>query len=420
MESNFSNRTQIYPRNRYQERSFLQSLNLLALSAKINIFTTLVFIIIGLIGNSLAIYVFSHKRFRTNSSHVYLLCLAIIDSLFIVIHLIEDTSKTYKDHFLNETTFKNSILNVFYLTDQFELACRLVNSVRYVLRFISAYIVVAFTIQRLSIVYRPLSVRFKTKKSAWKSIALISLIACLMNSWVPFLFHVQKNNLNIDYCDINIKYKEEYFKVNMIYIFLIMLIPIVTILVCNSLIIYKTFRNDLDRKSLRPINLKATARKTDNNCNNMKKALSNTNINCTQGKSAAKLAETLALPERISNLSGSSTNINSKLKVKPHYLTVNQMINKNKKSSQSHSKKLLKTLTLISFSYAFLNMPYLLTWMLYFYKTALNKLDRIMENYLLVSLELSEMFYVLNYCVKFYIYCASGSIFCNQLKYTSN
>ena len=56
-------------------------------TVKINIFTSTFILLIGLIGHSLTIFLYSQKRFLLNSSNVYLLCLAIIDSLFLMVHL---------------------------------------------------------------------------------------------------------------------------------------------------------------------------------------------------------------------------------------------------------------------------------------------------------------------------------------------
>ena len=55
-------------------------------SRKINIFFTILIIIIGLVGNIMTVSVFMQKRFRINSSCVYLLCMAISDGLFLIIH----------------------------------------------------------------------------------------------------------------------------------------------------------------------------------------------------------------------------------------------------------------------------------------------------------------------------------------------
>ena len=231
---------------------------------------------------------------------------------------------------------------------------------------------------------------------------VIGLISLLINMWVPFMFVIQRfnnNNMSLNYCDINTDYKEQYFLINMIYIFLIMLIPILIIIVCNTLIIYKTFKSDTNRKRLQ----KETKR-------------------AAESVSLVTNRLTIAEPIEMNVISCHSTqlnkNRNSQPTFKPHYLTVNQMINK--KNRQSNSSKILKTLTIISFSYVILNMPYLLTWMVYFYQTALSRPDIVTQNYLLVLLEFCEMFYILNYAVKFYIYCASSSVFCEQLKYSRN
>ncbi len=56
---------------------------------KINIFCTIFITILGLIGNSLTMSVYINKRFRINSSCVYLLCMAFSDGLFLIIHFFE-------------------------------------------------------------------------------------------------------------------------------------------------------------------------------------------------------------------------------------------------------------------------------------------------------------------------------------------
>lgn len=236
-----------------------------------------------------------------------------------------------------------------------------------------------------------------TSRSAWKTVALIGLISFLINLWVPFMFVIQRfnnNNISLNYCDINTDYKEQYFLLNMIYIFLIMLIPILIIIVCNTLIIYKTFKNDTNRKKLQKETKRAEA--------------------VTLVASRLSIADPIEM--NVISCHTSDLIKNRREPFKPHYLTVNQMINK--KNRKSNTSKIFKTLAIISFSYVILNMPYLLTWMLYFYQTALSRPDIVTQNYLLMLLEFCEMFYVLNYAVKFYIYCASSSVFCEQLKYS--
>ena len=56
---------------------------------RVNPISTSIVILGGLIGNSIVIFVFGQKTYRTNPSHVYFLCSAIVDSLFLIVHFFE-------------------------------------------------------------------------------------------------------------------------------------------------------------------------------------------------------------------------------------------------------------------------------------------------------------------------------------------
>lgn len=367
------------------EIKYLESLLVLSQSGKVNIFSIVIITLIGLIGNFLTIMVFSQKKFRINSSSVYLLCLAINDSLFLIIHLVEDTMKTFKDMYLNESELTNE-LNLFALMDQFEIACRFINYMRNVLRFISAYIVVLFTIQRLAIVYHPLSRKFISIKSAWKTVLMITIVSILINIWVPFMFEIEISE-NKSFCDIKKYFKREYFYLNIIYTTFIMLIPMLIILLCNLSIIYKTVINESKRKELQLIGFKqpSTLRKK-----------TNANLKVVVEQKEEKRP---------------SYSI-----VKPHYMTENQLIKNRTKISKNSSKKMTIMLLFISFSFLFLNLPYFISWMMCFYEASLQKLEFKQKSYLYAALQISEIFYVLNYGIKFFIYCTSSTLFNNQLK----
>ena len=79
---------------------FQMAVNFFDKTREINIYTTIVVIIIGLIGNILAVIVFIQKRFRKTSSEVFFLVLAISDGLFLLTHFFEDTLRTIKFHFI--------------------------------------------------------------------------------------------------------------------------------------------------------------------------------------------------------------------------------------------------------------------------------------------------------------------------------
>lgn len=129
------------------ELNYLRSFQMLEIARELSIYTTFFLVLIGLIGNFLIIFVFCQSRFRSNSSNVYLLCLAVNDSLFLLVHLIEDTVKNYERMFIHDNSHSNNSTNSFEfffillnITNRYDVACRLINYLRYVLRFISAYI----------------------------------------------------------------------------------------------------------------------------------------------------------------------------------------------------------------------------------------------------------------------------------------
>jgi hypothetical protein len=74
---------------------FMRSLILLENTRRINVMSTIIFTLIGLIGHFLTIFVFAQKRFRKNSSNVYLLCLAINDAFYLIIHFFEVKSSSF-------------------------------------------------------------------------------------------------------------------------------------------------------------------------------------------------------------------------------------------------------------------------------------------------------------------------------------
>ena len=156
------------------DKFLIESLYLLDQSKKVSIYANLSVILIGLLGNLLTITIFIQSKFRTNSSHVFLLWLAVNDSVYLIIHLLEDTLQKHAD-FNMASDGLMSVLNIVHKND---LACRLVHYLRNVLRIVSAYVIVAYTIQRLFIISRPFSTIYKLKKSAWK----VSVHSCSLSS----------------------------------------------------------------------------------------------------------------------------------------------------------------------------------------------------------------------------------------------
>ena len=48
-----------------------------------------------------------------------------------------------------------------------------------------------------------------------------------------------------------------------------------------------------------------------------------------------------------------------------------------------------------------------------------SKDDPAVQNFMFAAVQISEIFYLLNYSLHFYFYCMTGTRFWNQLKYSS-
>lgn len=121
--------------------SYVESLFYLETSIRIKVVATTVILIFGLVGHFLTILIFSQKRFRVNSSNVFMLCLAVNDGLYSIIHFFEETIIAIKDIYSSETPNRLSdFIQLLNIIDKNELTCQIINYLRYVLRFVSAYI----------------------------------------------------------------------------------------------------------------------------------------------------------------------------------------------------------------------------------------------------------------------------------------
>lgn len=139
---------------------------------QINIFSITIIVVLGIVGHYFIVLVYSRKKFCRNSAHVYLLCLAISDGMFLIVHFFEvniqtwrqnlkiilsklkksetkkDTVRTFQDVFLvnmnrsiSDSHFQlKEVFKTVNLIDKNDLACSLVNYLRNVSRFTSAYI----------------------------------------------------------------------------------------------------------------------------------------------------------------------------------------------------------------------------------------------------------------------------------------
>ena len=99
-----------------------------------------------------------------------------------------------------------------------------------------------------------------------------------------------------------------------------------------------------------------------------------------------------------------------------YFLNVNQLIN-NITNQPNNTKNITNLLLVISFSYSLLNLPYLISWCIFYFGELMNRTP-LETNQIYSVIKISEIFFLINYSINFYIYCLSGSIFRKQLKYS--
>jgi len=203
-------------------------------------------------------------------------------------------------------------------------------------------------------------------------------------------------------------------------------VPILIIFICNFLIIFRTIQSDKQRRNLKIIKqipskksqIIALPMHVDANTIPLKKSSKQqfkltdcaTNASVNKNKSVHVLHSNNKSTQSISN------NSNVSYRIKPYYL--NHTVSSKKMTNQANNlNKISRILMLISFMYAILNLPYLISWSVYFYETTFQIESKVeSSNYLFSALQITEVFYMLNYGLMFYVNFMSGSLFRNQIR----
>lgn len=195
---------------------------------------------LGVIGNILSILIFLSPRYRRQSSHFYLLSLALSDLCFLIINLIEDTFRNHNDLY-------KSRINI--LDRSSTLVCIFVQYARNTTRLLSSWIVVSFTIERLLVVFYPLKRAIICRRKIARLVVFILFILSLLsNINVPFHYGIihQLNNSNKEetICDILPKYRSIYMHFAISAMISIYLVPMFIIGLVNMLICLKLWRKN--------------------------------------------------------------------------------------------------------------------------------------------------------------------------------
>ena len=199
-------------------------------SHQVYLYVSMLFIAIGLIGNSLNIAVFSSRTSRKSSSNVYLLVLAVSDSLYLVSVFFTKILTTLRCMYFVDTPID--------VVNRSDFMCVFL---QYVLDFFSDFstcLILAFTFERYVAVYAP--IRFKQSCTVRRArIICFAIFGVITPLITPY--HVMFMGLYRDY-DVCIVLLEHEATFTMLYVaesLIFRVVPVFIIAVLNVFIMVK-------------------------------------------------------------------------------------------------------------------------------------------------------------------------------------
>lgn len=160
---------------------------------EVNIYLTTIICFAGIIGNLLSLKVFCSTKLRRTSSITYLIALTITDSLFLMVHFLDNTCREIVTHFRIDFP-----LNII---DQKVTICRTFSLIRSACRCASPWIIVAFTMERFVVVNYPIHANIISRPLLAKRLVLvIFILSVLISLYSPALsgivYYAKKNSLS--------------------------------------------------------------------------------------------------------------------------------------------------------------------------------------------------------------------------------
>ncbi|RNA06783.1 thyrotropin-releasing hormone receptor [Brachionus plicatilis] len=228
----------------------------------IMVFLTCIICMSGLVGNILSLKVFCSTKLPRTSSRIYLIALAVSDGIFLVTHFLDKTCKEIVD--LWKIDFPINI------TDQKQTMCRSFALLRNVCRAISPWLIVAFTFERFLVVIYPHHSSLISKPVlAKRFICVIILLSILVSMYAPILTGVTltpkrrlknqnaierytKSPAYLNYlkqeffkssCDILTDYRKIYLYLTIFYTFVVIIMPLAIVSILNTIIIWRMYKS---------------------------------------------------------------------------------------------------------------------------------------------------------------------------------
>ena len=206
---------------------------------------------IGLVGNGLSVAVFSSKGMRTVSSNVYLLMLAVSDSLYLVSVFLTKILTTLRCMYFPQQPAD--------IVNRYDFACILLQYMQDLFSDYSACLILAFTVERYIACYHPM--KFKDictlKRARFVCFLILLVIAVFICPYhVMYIGRVQ----NFNVCTVLLDYEAEFTILYVVEALIFRIGPVFIIAVLNVFIIAKVSKVHAERKKRHA----ATARANNN------------------------------------------------------------------------------------------------------------------------------------------------------------
>lgn len=203
-----------------------------ALLQEIQRYYTPILVLLGLLGNSLSVYVFFGTKLRYSSSSIYLGALAISDSGFLVVVFVPWLRMVHVDLF-NRWGF-----------------CQFFTYLGTLCSFLSVWLVVAFTVERYVAVKWPLRRQFLcTVARAKMTVIGLTALAVLLSTPV-LLFTNIVEKLNICICTLDLAWQRWANAYNTLDTVMTFAVPLTMIVIFNTLIARNIYKLNHIRRTL--------------------------------------------------------------------------------------------------------------------------------------------------------------------------
>ena len=181
-------------------------------------------VILGLIGNILAIIVYASKQFRSTNLAMYLILLAIVDSVILLLNgLIND--------------WIGILFNWYDVRASSQAACKMLVYTLYASQMFGGWLISALNIERAIAVTFPLKAKtLITRLRTAMAIALLALVILLINLYIPIMYTTYRRGLR--YCALPDKYIFGAFpSFHVMDMLLYSALPSIILIICNVVLI---------------------------------------------------------------------------------------------------------------------------------------------------------------------------------------